>query len=63
LKQHLEGFLFHNNEEVEVAVGGSLRMQEPGFYRDGIFQLVPKWEKLMWVLRGPCCKIVVIQWN
>jgi hypothetical protein len=42
LKQRLEGFLFHSNEEVEVAVGGSLRMQERGFYRDGIFQLVPK---------------------
>jgi len=33
LKQHLESFLFHSNEEVEVAVGGSLRMQERGFYR------------------------------
>jgi hypothetical protein len=26
-KKHLEGFRFHNNEEVEVAVGGGLRMQ------------------------------------
>jgi hypothetical protein len=25
---------FHNNEEVEMAVGEWLRMQEPHFYRD-----------------------------
>jgi hypothetical protein len=46
----LGGRRFHNNEEVEMAVGEWLRMQEPDFYRDGIFKLVPKWDKCINVL-------------
>jgi hypothetical protein len=50
LKQHLGGRLFHNNEEVEIAVDEWLRMQKPNFYRDGIFKLVPRWDKCINVL-------------
>jgi hypothetical protein len=49
-QQHLGGRRFHNNEEVEMAVGEWLRMQEPDFYRDGIFKLVPRWDKCISVL-------------
>jgi hypothetical protein len=49
-QQHLGGRRFHNNEEVEMAVGERLRMQEPDFYRDGIFKLVPRWDKCISVL-------------
>jgi hypothetical protein len=44
LKQHVGGLRFHNNEEVEVAARKWLRMQEPDFYREGIFELVPSWD-------------------
>jgi hypothetical protein len=50
LKQQLAGRRFHSNEEAEMAVRGLLRMQEPDFYRDGIFKLVPRWEKCISVL-------------
>jgi hypothetical protein len=50
-QQQLGGRRFHNNEEVEMAVGEWLRMQEPDFYRDGIFKLVPRWDKCINVLR------------
>jgi hypothetical protein len=53
LKQLLAGRQFHNNEEVEMAVNEWLCMQEPDFYRDGIFKLVPKWDKCISVL-GYC---------
>jgi hypothetical protein len=49
-QQHLGGRRFHNNEEVEMAVGEWFRMQEPDFYRDGIFKLVPRWDKCTNVL-------------
>jgi hypothetical protein len=35
-QQHLGGRRFHSNEEVEMAVGEWLQMQEPDFRRDGI---------------------------
>jgi hypothetical protein len=50
LKQHLGGRRLHKNEKVEVAVGEYFRMQEPGFYRDGLFILVSRWEKCINVL-------------
>jgi hypothetical protein len=50
LKQHFGGRRFHNNEEVEMALRDLLRMQEPYFYRDGIFKVVPKWDKFISVL-------------
>jgi hypothetical protein len=46
----LAGRRFHSNEEAEMAVRGLLRMQRPDFYRDGIFKLVPRWEKCINVL-------------
>jgi hypothetical protein len=46
----LGGHQFHNNEKVEIAVGEWLRMQEPDFYRDGIFKLVPRSDKSINVL-------------
>jgi hypothetical protein len=49
-QQHLGGCRFHNNEEVEMVAGEWLRMQEPDFYRDGIFKLVPRWDKCINVL-------------
>jgi hypothetical protein len=36
---------FKNNELVEVDIREWLRMQVPDFYRDGIFKLVPRWDK------------------
>jgi hypothetical protein len=50
LKQHLAGRRFHRNEEVEMAVCGCLRMQEPDLYREGIFKLAPTWGKCINVL-------------
>jgi hypothetical protein len=40
----LAGGRLHEDEEVEMAVGDWLRMQEPDFYSDGIFKLVPRWD-------------------
>jgi hypothetical protein len=38
MEQHRVGYRrFHSNEEVEMAVREWMRMQEPDFYRDGIF--------------------------
>jgi hypothetical protein len=34
----------------KMAVYEWLRMQEPDFYRDGIFKLVPRWDKCILVL-------------
>jgi hypothetical protein len=34
-----------------MAVCKSLQTQEPDFYRDGIFKLVPKWDKCIIVPR------------
>jgi hypothetical protein len=42
---------FHNNKEVEMAVRERLRRQDPDLYREGIFQLVPKWDKFINVSR------------
>jgi hypothetical protein len=50
LKQHLGGRRFHNNEEVEMAVREWLWMQEHDLYRNGIFKLVPRWDKCINVL-------------
>jgi hypothetical protein len=50
-QQHLGGHRFYNNEDVEMAVGERLQMQEPDFYCDGIFKLVLKWDKCINVLR------------
>jgi hypothetical protein len=44
------GHQFHNNEEEEMAVGKLFRMQEPNFYRDEIFKLLPTWDKCINVL-------------
>jgi hypothetical protein len=49
LKQHFGGRRFHDNKE-EMAVRETLRMQEPDFYRDGIFKFVPRWHKCINVL-------------
>jgi hypothetical protein len=43
----------HNNEEVEVAVRESLRMQEPDISRDGTVKLVPRRDKRITAL-GDC---------
>jgi hypothetical protein len=51
LKQHLGGRRFQNNEKVEMAVREWLRKQDPGFYRHGIFELVPRWDKCINVFR------------
>jgi hypothetical protein len=48
--QQLGGRRFHNNQEVEMAVGEWLLMQEPDFYGDGMFNLVPRWDKCIIVL-------------
>jgi hypothetical protein len=44
-KQHLGGRRLHSNEEVQVAVNEWLEMQEHNLYSDGIFKLVPGWDK------------------
>jgi hypothetical protein len=48
--QHLGCRRFHNNEKVKMSIGEWLRMQEPDFYWDGIFKLVPGWDKCVSVL-------------
>jgi hypothetical protein len=52
LKQHLGGRQFHNNEELGMAACEWLRRQEHDFFRDGIFKLVPSWDKCVSVLGG-----------
>jgi hypothetical protein len=49
LKQRLGGRRF-NDDEVEMAVRDWLGMQQPDFYRDGIFKLVPRCDKCISVL-------------
>lgn len=44
---------FRNNKEVEMAARERLRRQDPDLYREGIFQLVPRWDKCINV-RGEC---------
>jgi histone-lysine N-methyltransferase SETMAR len=41
LKRILEGRRFTNNEDVEAAV----RTQDTGFYQQGFFKLVKRWDK------------------
>lgn len=36
---------FHSNEKLEMAVRELLRIQDPVFYRDRVFKLVPRWDK------------------
>jgi hypothetical protein len=50
LKHHFGGRRFHSNEEVEMVVRELLRMQQPDFYREGIFKLVPEWDKCINIL-------------
>jgi hypothetical protein len=50
LKEQLAGRRFHSNEEVEMAVSEWLGMQQPDFYRDGIFKLVPRWDRCIGVV-------------
>jgi hypothetical protein len=51
LKQHLAGRRLHSDEEVQMAVCERVRIQEPDFYRDGIFKHVRRWGKYINVLR------------
>jgi hypothetical protein len=55
----LGGRRFHSFEEVEMAVREWLRMQEPDFYPDGIFKLVPRWDKCISV---PKNNVVVMRY-
>jgi hypothetical protein len=41
-KQHLAYRQYHSNEKVEMAIREWLQKQEPNFYCDGIFKLVPR---------------------
>jgi hypothetical protein len=41
----------HNNKEAEIAFPERSRMQEPIFYCDGVFKLVPRLYKYMNILR------------
>jgi hypothetical protein len=50
LKQHLKGRRFHSNEEVEMAVRKWLRVQQPGFYGDGIFKVVLRRDRFIILL-------------
>jgi hypothetical protein len=45
LKQHLGGCLLHSNKELKVTVREWLRMQEPDFYSDRIFELFQIWDR------------------
>jgi hypothetical protein len=47
---------------MEMAVREWLRMQKPGFYRDGIFKLVPRRDKYISVL-GDYVKKIILQLN
>jgi len=44
---------FHNNKEVEMAARERLQRQDPDLCHEGIFQLVPRWDKCINV-RGDC---------
>lgn len=46
LKYRLRADRLHNSEEVEVDIREWLVKQAPDFYRDEIFQLVSRWEKM-----------------
>jgi hypothetical protein len=50
LNSHLGDYQFRNNKEVEMAVGKLLWMHMPSLYCDGIFKLVPRWDR--------CIKVV-----
>lgn len=43
--QHLGGGHFHCNEEVEIAVHECLHVQKLHLCNEGIFKLMPRWEK------------------
>jgi hypothetical protein len=45
LTQNLGSHQFHNNEELEMAVGEWVQMHEPDLYCNGIFKLMPKCDK------------------
>jgi hypothetical protein len=47
----------------QTAVGEWVRMQEPDFYREGIFKLVPRWDKCISVLVEYVERIIILQWN
>jgi hypothetical protein len=42
LKKHAVDNLFRNNEEAAHAVRGWLKTQDPDFYHNGIFNLMPQ---------------------
>lgn len=42
MKQHLDGYRFHTNYEVETAVRKWFPMQEPDLYRKDIFKRVTR---------------------
>jgi hypothetical protein len=46
-----------------MAVHEWFPVQETGFYHDGTFKLVPRWNKCAFVLKGLCEKIWILQWN
>jgi hypothetical protein len=46
-----------------MAVREWLQMQEHDFYRDGIFKLVPRWDKSINALVDYVKKIKILQWN
>jgi hypothetical protein len=53
LKGHLgECCRLHNNEDVEMAAHKYLQMRQPDLYCEGIFVLLPRWEKCSNVLRN-----------
>jgi len=41
----MKGYLFHNNEEVQMALHEWLQMQKPYFFMT-IFKLLPRWKKI-----------------
>jgi hypothetical protein len=49
LKESLAGRRFHNNE-MKTAVCEWMRIEENDFYLDGIFEVLPSWEKCINVL-------------
>jgi len=51
LMHHLRGRRLRSNGEVEKALREFLRKQGPDFCPDGIFNLVPRWDRCFPVLR------------
>jgi hypothetical protein len=46
LNQHLGYHQFHINVQVEMAIREWLQMQQPDFYCNGIFNLMPRRDKM-----------------